>query len=147
MSQPVDSTPETDAQSSEQSSSSPQPQNSWQKGAIALGILAILGGAVWGGRQLLFSPSSPPAVAQSRGSQPTPVKLEKLQASTLIQSSKFVGALEAKERVALRAETDGRVTEIFVESGDVVEKGTPILQLSPERSQAEVNRAQADVDA
>ncbi|AFZ45223.1 efflux transporter, RND family, MFP subunit [Halothece sp. PCC 7418] len=154
MSQSNDSTLETDPAPSEQSSLSAESKKPWQKGAMsatraslyALGVIAILGGAVWGGRQLL-TPSSPPAVAQSRGSQPTPVKLEKLQASPLIQSSQFVGALEAKERVALQAETDGRVTEIFVESGEEVQKGTPILQLSAERSQAEVNRAQADVDA
>ena len=147
MSPPANSTAETDADLSEQSSLPPAPKKPWRKGAIALGILAILGGAVWGGRQLFTPPSSPPATAQSRGSQPTPVKLETLQASTVIKSSQFVGALEAKERVALRPETNGRVTEIFVESGERVEKGTPIMQLSPERTQAEVNRAQAEVEA
>jgi RND family efflux transporter MFP subunit len=54
--------------------------------------------------------------------------------------------LEAKERVILRPETQGRVSQILVESGDRVEVRTPIVQLSPERSQAQLNRAQADVD-
>jgi RND family efflux transporter MFP subunit len=75
------------------------------------------------------------------------VKLQKLQTSTLIDSSQFVGALEAKERVILRPETAGRVSRILVASGDRVEVGTPIVQLSPERSQAEVNRAQADIES
>jgi len=115
--------------------------------AVGLGLLIILGGAVWGGRQLFLKNSNPSAVAQSQGSQPTPVKLEKLQASTLINSSEFVGTLEAKERVILRPETEGRVSEILVESGEQVEAGTPVIQLSPERSQAELNRARADVEA
>jgi len=86
------------------------------------------------------------ASAQPQRSQAIPVKLEQLQPNTLIDSSQFVGTLEAKERVALRPETAGRISKIFVESGEQVEVGTPIVQLSPERSEAELNRAQADVE-
>jgi len=147
MSQTADSKNATDSTSSEQSNLPPPSGPPWQRGAIALGLLALLGGAVWGGRQILVNDSAPPAAAQRQGSQAIPVKLEKLQTSTLIDSSQFVGTLEAKERVILRPETEGRVREILVESGDRVEVGTPIVQLSPERSQAQVNRAQADVES
>lgn len=156
MSQSTDSSNnETDSASAEEQldtetslSSLEQKPRTWNKGAIALGLIVILGGAVWVGRQLFINNTNAPTVAQSQnGSQPVTVKLEPLQASTLINSSQFVGTLEAKERVILRPETEGRVSEILVESGEQVEVGTPIIQLSPERSQAELNRAQADVAA
>ena len=154
MSQPADSNNETDATSSENQSLEPEnsrstsnPKGNGNKGAIALlGIMVIVGGGIWGTRQIFTSQPTPPAAAQQRGSQATPVQLKELQARTLINSSQYVGNLEAKERVILRPEAAGRVSKILVESGDQVQVGTPIVQLSPDRSQAEVNRAQADVE-
>lgn len=153
MSHSSDSTNETESNSSpnlqaeSESASSPQNQpGNWNKGAIALGLVVLLGGVAWGGRQLFTSNSDAPAVAQSRGQRAIPVKLTELETSQLVESSQFIGSLEAKERVILRPETQGRVSQILVESGDRVEVRTPIVQLSPERSQAELNRAQADVD-
>lgn len=145
----IDSTPGESLPAKTETYTQPSQKQGTQKKTIAvgLGVVIILGGAVWGGRQLFLKNSNSPAVAQSQGSQPISVKLEELQASTLINSSQFVGTLEAKERVILRPETEGRVSEILVESGEEVEVGTPIVQLSPERSQAELNRAQADVAA
>jgi len=147
MSQAADSNSNSESTSSEQPTLPPPSGKPWQRGAIALGLLALLGGAVWGVRQILVNDSAPPAAAQRQGSQAMPVKLQKLETRTLIDSSQFVGTLEAKERVLLRPETEGRISEILVESGDRVEVGTPIIQLSPERTEAEVNRAQADVES
>lgn len=154
-SQPPDSTNESDSSSLEtqevQNDSPPASttkSGTWNKGAIALTVMVLIGGGIWGTRQFLSSDNTPPAVAQpQQGPRATQVKLEELQASTLVDSSQFVGSLEAKERVILRPETAGRISRILVESGDQVQVGTPIIQLSPERSQAELNRAQADVEA
>ncbi|QDZ40300.1 efflux RND transporter periplasmic adaptor subunit [Euhalothece natronophila Z-M001] len=151
---PENSTPpehqNTEIQLSEQPQSPKEKEKSgvWRKGAIALGILAVLGGGIWGGRQFLISRSDPPASAQQGqpGSQPTPVTLEELQPETLIDSSQFVGGLEAQERVVVRPEAQGRVREVLVESGDEVEAGTPLVQLRPERSEAELRSAQSDVE-
>ncbi len=147
MSQPADSPNATESPDSEPNALPEQSNRPWQKGAIALGVIAILGGGVWVGQQLLNKNSAPPAAAQSQRSQAMPVKLKELQAETLIESSQFIGNLEAKERVILRPETAGRITRLLVESGDRVNVGTPIAQLSPERSEAELNRAQADVES
>jgi RND family efflux transporter MFP subunit len=147
MSQQADATNATDSSDSESKASPSAKNRPWQKGAITLGVVAILGGGFWAGQQFLSKKSAPPAAAQSRGSRPIPVTLETLQSQTLIDSSQFVGGLEAKERVILRPETEGRITRLLVESGDRVDVGTPIVQLSPERSEAELNRAQADVES
>ncbi|MEO0349836.1 MAG: efflux RND transporter periplasmic adaptor subunit [Cyanobacteria bacterium P01_A01_bin.15] len=81
-------------------------------------------------------PSEPQAIS---------VELQRLEETTVEDSSEFVGQLEAQQGTVLQAETEGRVTQIFVSSGDRVEVGDPIVQLSPDRSQAEYRGALADV--
>lgn len=96
-----------------------------------------------------------PLGACSRGGPPpgagTPpgvtVKLQSVETSMVEDSDEFPGALEAEKRVDLRPETDGRVVQIFVSSGSRVAAGTPIVQLRPEKGQAEVGGAIADVNA
>jgi len=123
-----------------------QPRG-WQQGIIALGIIVILGGAFWGTRHFLMNRSDAPASAQQESSrqQATAVKLQQLQPQTIIDRSQFIGRLEAQERVAVRPEIQGRITEILVESGQTVEAGTPIATLEQERNQAELQSAKADV--
>ncbi|HIK44958.1 MAG TPA: efflux RND transporter periplasmic adaptor subunit [Leptolyngbyaceae cyanobacterium M65_K2018_010] len=81
---------------------------------------------------------APPAV---------PVQTQLLQPGTLEDSSEFIGVLEAEQRVDLRPEVAGRVTQVFVSSGSVVRPGQPILQLRPDQAQAEVAGAQAGAEA
>jgi RND family efflux transporter MFP subunit len=75
------------------------------------------------------------------------VRLQTLERGSVGTTSEFVGALEAQQRVLLRPEAAGRVAEILVASGDRVEAGEPILQLRPNRPQAEVTGALANVTA
>jgi RND family efflux transporter MFP subunit len=75
-----------------------------------------------------------------------PVRLQQLESSTISESSEFIGTLDAERGIVLRPETDGRITEIYVSSGDRVSAGEPILQLSPDRSQAEMSAALANVN-
>jgi len=90
------------------------------------------------------SSGAPPGAGKPPG---IPVKLQTVEQSTLSESSEFLGNLEAENRVDLRPEAEGRVREIFVSSGSNVAAGTPILQLRPEKSQAEVGGAVANVNA
>ncbi len=75
------------------------------------------------------------------------VKLATVESSMVEQSTEFVGSLEAENRVVLRPETEGRVSQIFVSSGSRVAAGTPIVQLRPDKGQAEVGGAIANVNA
>lgn len=107
---------------------------------IAGVVLVGAGIAVW-----RFWPTNSP----SAGQQPPPgvlVKVQKVQTSSVKQSSAFLGTLEAKQGVVLRPETEGRVTQIFVSSGSRVSPGQPIVQLSPEKSQADFGAAVANVN-
>ncbi|MEQ8753620.1 MAG: efflux RND transporter periplasmic adaptor subunit [Coleofasciculus sp. G1-WW12-02] len=120
--------------------SSPTPK-------LWLGLLftvLVFGGGGWAAWHFLRQNNSPPTAQQP---QDVPVKLEQVQPSTLEESSQFVGTLEAKQKVELRPEAAGRITRIVAASGDRVEAGALILQLKPERSEAELRSAIADVNA
>ncbi|MEO1620445.1 MAG: biotin/lipoyl-binding protein, partial [Cyanobacteria bacterium J06632_3] len=92
------------------------------------------------------------AIAGQRGGEMQgppafPVTMERLQESSLENSSEYVGTLDAQAGVSLQPESDGRIVQIFVSSGDTVAAGDPIMQLSPQRSQADYNSALAGVSA
>lgn len=78
------------------------------------------------------------------GFGPVPVELLELELSKVEERSGFVGTLDAQQGVVLKPEIDGQVVQVFVESGDGVSAGNPILRLSPERNQAEVETAIAN---
>ncbi|MBE9136737.1 efflux RND transporter periplasmic adaptor subunit [Nodosilinea sp. LEGE 07088] len=88
--------------------------------------------------------SGPPAAGAPPAVQ---VQVQKLQPGTFEESSDFVGSLEAEQRIELRPEVSGRVTQVLVSSGSAVNLGQPIVQLSPDQTQAEVTAAQAAAQA
>ncbi|MCG8365239.1 MAG: efflux RND transporter periplasmic adaptor subunit [Pseudanabaenales cyanobacterium] len=116
-------------------------QRSWIWTLSALIILAGGGFLIW--RQFV-SGGAPQDFGQI---QSVPVKLQRIEAVDIKDSSEYVGVLEAQERVSLRPEANGRVTQIFVSSGETVKPGDQILQLSAERSQAELSGALANINA
>ncbi|MEM8611424.1 MAG: efflux RND transporter periplasmic adaptor subunit [Cyanobacteria bacterium P01_H01_bin.105] len=77
---------------------------------------------------------------------PMPVKLEKLQADTVKESTEFVGTLEAVQIVDVRAETQGRVEQVLVEPGQSVGVGQGIAVLKPDQTVPEYEGALAGVD-
>ena len=70
-----------------------------------------------------------------------PVQLQTLKMGTLIDSSRYVGTLEAQGRVNLAPRIDGRILRIFVKQGDRVNQGQPIIELEPTQQQEDVNAA------
>ena len=75
-----------------------------------------------------------------------PVRLQTLETGTLIDSSRYVGTLEARGRVNLAPRIDGRILKIFVKQGDLVNKGQAIIELEPTQQQEEVNAATQNVN-
>ncbi|MDX2228220.1 MAG: efflux RND transporter periplasmic adaptor subunit [Leptolyngbyaceae cyanobacterium bins.349] len=84
---------------------------------------------------------------ETQGTAPTavPVKVKMLQSSAVADSSEFVGRLESIERVDLRPETQGRITQVLVQPGDRVTQGTPILVIQPGQTGPQLEGAQAGV--
>ena len=79
--------------------------------------------------------------AEGPGAQAIPVKLQTLETGTLIDSSRYVGTLEARGRVNLAPRIDGRILKIFVSQGDLVTQGQPIFELEPTQEKENVNAA------
>lgn len=76
------------------------------------------------------------------------VETETLDAQQFERYLKLVGTVEAQNDVQISAEVSGRIEEYFVEQGDEIEKGDPILkiddsQLIRERERLEAVTAQA----
>ncbi|MBD2306719.1 efflux RND transporter periplasmic adaptor subunit [Chroococcidiopsis sp. FACHB-1243] len=90
--------------------------------------------------------STLPATA-SKSPAAIPVKLQTLKSSLVQDNSEFVGTLEAVKRVVLQPEIEGRIVKIHVSNGDRVDKGTPIVQLRSDRTQAEYASATAKVNS
>lgn len=86
---------------------------------------------------------SPPQASQP---QAISVKLEEIETSTLEESDRFVGSLEARQRVILAPRVEGRIVSIAVSEGDRVKQGQLILQLQQTREQEEVNAAVSNVN-
>ena len=84
--------------------------------------------------------------SQAPGAQAVPVKLQTLATSTLIDSTQYVGTLEAKGRVNLAPRIDGRIAKFFVRQGDRVRRGAPIVELYPTQEQEDVNAATQNIN-
>ena len=84
--------------------------------------------------------------SQATGPKAVPVKLQALERTTLIDSSQYVGTLEAKQRVNLAPRIQGRILRIFVQEGDRVVQGDPIIELEPTQEQEDVNAATENVN-
>lgn len=76
-----------------------------------------------------------------------PVKLQKVQYSIIENTSQYVGSLEATERVILKPEIEGRITQIAFSNGQKVNKGQTIVQLRPDKAYPQVQAAAAQVQA
>lgn len=88
-----------------------------------------------------------PSASASGGSPPAAVKLQRVETTVVEESSEFVGTLEAKQRVILRPQISGRVVQVAVAQGNFIGKGTPLVQLRPERNRASVEASIASVDS
>ncbi|KKD39998.1 efflux RND transporter periplasmic adaptor subunit [Limnoraphis robusta] len=128
----------------------PQPQPvergiGWLQ--VGIVILMALGAGFVGGKWWENQQANKAQAPTENASAPrkVSVKLATVEATTLEEKSEFVGTLEAKRSVDIRSETEGRITQIFVESGDTVRQGEAIARLKSENVEAQLRSAQANV--
>lgn len=69
-----------------------------------------------------------------------------VQPGTISRRITTVGKLRANEFVTLRAEMQGRIKEIAFKEGSIVKKGDILIRFDDEELQAELARAEADVE-
>ncbi len=83
--------------------------------------------------------------AAKRGSKATEVRLEAVQSRDLVAAVTASGKLEAKTQVDISADITGRVTQITVKEGDLVQKGQFLLQIDPAQYLSVVTRLEGQV--
>jgi len=84
---------------------------------------------------------------------PITYKTAPVQKSNISTSISIIGTLESFYRAEVKSEIDGKITEIYVDSGDRVTKDQPLLQLDTrdlninlQKSEAQLITAQAELD-
>ncbi len=92
-----------------------------------------------------FLSSSCSTEQQAAAPEAISVKLTTLERATLIDSTEYVGTLEAIDRVELAPKINGRILQIFVKEGDIVKKGDRIALLEPTQQKEDVNAAIANI--
>lgn len=76
-----------------------------------------------------------------------PVKVASVETGTIEDSSEYVATLQSRQSVTLQPRVDGQILQIFVKSGDLIEAGTPIMQIDPAKQKATVGGFDAAVQS
>lgn len=149
-SEPINSTPPESSSAAAEprvSPASPAFRMSPQRWIAILSIALLTLGTGLGWRWLHSSRAEAQTGQAAGKSRAVPVKLETTQTATVQETSEFVGTLESQSSVVLKPEITGRVSQILVKSGDRVTAGTPLIQLRPDKRQAEYAGALASVNS
>lgn len=109
------------------------------KSLIMLGLCA----ALFGITQITQAKSKTSPMSQM---PPTVVDFAVAKQITWQPSTNVTGSLNAINGIMIKSETSGRVTKIYFKSGEFVQKDKPIIQIYPDILQAELQKAQAQLD-
>ncbi len=124
----------------------------WRQSLIpALIGLVLLGGLGW----LIFSRFIlPMMMGGPRTPPPTPVPLANPKSAPIQNSSDYSATLDSRQSVTLQPRVAGQISAIYVQPGDRVKAGQPILQIDAAQQRAQVSSrtaaaqtAAADVQA
>ena len=90
------------------------------------------------------APAGGGAPGGGRGAAPaTGVGVVALQELPIELSSDFISTVRSLNTTAVQPQVDGRITKIFVKSGDVVRAGVPLVQLDAEKQAASVHSTES----
>jgi RND family efflux transporter MFP subunit len=80
------------------------------------------------------------------GRRALPVQLQVARPVPIDDVTEYVATLKSRDSAVIMPEVEGKVTEIYVHSGDEVAAGAPLLQIDPARQRATV-KSQEDLRA
>ncbi|GGX77879.1 efflux RND transporter periplasmic adaptor subunit [Massilia dura] len=78
---------------------------------------------------------------------PAPVSAATVIEKEIVETQEFSGRLEAVERVEIRPRVPGYITAVHFTPGALVKKGQPLFSIDPRPYQAELERAEANVNS
>lgn len=74
---------------------------------------------------------------------PTDVKTVTLEAKPIARSSEFVATVRSLRSTTVQPQVDGIVRQVLVRAGDRVRAGQPLLQIDPDKQQANVRTSES----
>ena len=78
---------------------------------------------------------------------PAAVTIAPARLMPIEDATEYVGTLTSLGSTPIQPQIDGQITQIFVKSGDRVERGAPLVQIDPQRQQAAVSSQEAERQA
>lgn len=99
---------------------------------------ALITIACSGGGQSQTAPGGAPAL---------PVKVQIVQSSPLDETTEYVATMKSRDSAIIMPEVEGRITDIYVHSGDRVSAGSPLMQIDPRKQEATVTSQEQIRDA
>ena len=87
-----------------------------------------------------------PAAGGAASMPPMPVDIDTARHQSVVDAVRATGRIEAVQAVELRPDEPGRVTALLFREGQLVAKGTPLVQVDDELLRAQAERAKADRD-
>ncbi len=69
------------------------------------------------------------------------VDLTQVRTAPVDDASEYVGRIESRRSIDLLPQVEGRITKIYVASGDTVAPGQPVVEIDPREQRAEVRAA------
>ena len=106
-----------------------------QKPAIIVaGLLGVFSLCLGCGSDPSAKPAGPPAF---------PVKVVSAQVQLVPQSTDYLATLKSRHSAVLQPQVEGDIVKIYVQAGQHVDAGTPILQIDPRKQEATVNNQEA----
>ena len=85
--------------------------------------------------------------AARRGEKPTEVRIEAVDSRDLVASVTASGQVQPRTKVDVAADISGRIVELAVKEGQMVNRGDFLLQIDPEQYEAAVQRAEAGLSS
>jgi membrane fusion protein, multidrug efflux system len=107
------------------------------------GVGFVVAGLLLAGAAKMHSTAQPSAVPAALAQVGVSTPLER----DLDTRASFLGQYSAVERVELRAQVGGTLTEIHFKDGDIVKKGDLLFVIDPEPYQIRMSQAQAQLEA
>ena len=103
--------------------------------AIAAGLVLLSAGCR-GNQQAQGAPAAPP---------PSAVQVITLQNTAIEDSSDFIATIKSLRSSRIQPEVEGTITRIFVQAGQQVSAGAPLVQINLERQTAAVQSTEANL--
>lgn len=102
----------------------------------AVAGLALVSTSCRGNRQAQGAPAAPP---------PSAVQVLTLQNAPIEDSSDFIATIKSLRSSRIQPEVEGTITRIYVQAGQQVSAGAPLVQINPERQTAAVQATEANL--